>query len=106
MEAGSSRARGRGRGRGRGRAWHYAAGKRNSADEILENTVMAMADLKRQISEEAAGLEADKPNGLLKDAELWSCRINAGLFGVEWERSKSVLADSMLDIKVVSPPPE
>ncbi|OAL68372.1 ADP-ribose 1''-phosphate phosphatase [Trichophyton rubrum] len=91
----------RGGGRGRGRAWHYAAGKRNPPNEIIENTATALADLKRQID----GGVADTDNAL-RDAELWSCRINAGLFGVDWEQSKSIMAESMLNIKIVSPPPE
>lgn len=62
---------------------------------------MALADLKRQIN----GGVADKDN-TLRDAGLWSCRINAGLFGVDWEKSKSIMAESMLNIKVVSPPLE
>ncbi|DAA74171.1 TPA_exp: hypothetical protein A8136_3669 [Trichophyton benhamiae CBS 112371] len=122
---GGGRGRGRGRGRGGGRgnarthnsfpqpagkrhwiiclftAWHYAAGKRNPPNEIIENTATALADLKRQID----GGMADK-DSTLRDAGLWSCRINAGLFGVDWERSKSIMAESRLNIKVVSPPLE
>ncbi|EEQ27121.1 conserved hypothetical protein [Microsporum canis CBS 113480] len=85
-------------------AWHYAAGKRSSTDEILENTVAAIADLKRQINKGIADPNANKESALLKDTEFWSCRINAGLFGVDWEQSKGILVDSMLNIKVVSPP--
>ncbi|KAM5436311.1 ADP-ribose 1''-phosphate phosphatase [Microsporum ferrugineum] len=123
---GGRRGRGLSRGRGRGNgtpdssypnltgkrhwiiclftAWHYAAGKRSSTDEILENTVAAIADLKRQINEGTADPNANKESALLKDTEFWSCRINAGLFGVDWGQSKGILVDSMLNIKVVSPP--
>ena len=38
-----------------------------------------------------------------KAMELWSCRINAGLFGVPWEQTREVMEDSGLSITVVAP---
>ncbi|KAL4893663.1 hypothetical protein BDV59DRAFT_207486 [Aspergillus ambiguus] len=61
-------------------------------DTILENTRLALADMKRQIDE--LGIE------------LWSCRFNSGLFKVEWQLSRKVLEDFDLQVTVVRPKEE
>lgn len=35
--------------------------------------------------------------------EIWSCRINAGLFNVPWEQTKKTMEETELSITVVSP---
>ncbi|PYH75009.1 MIF domain protein [Aspergillus vadensis CBS 113365] len=62
---------------------------------VLENTELAIADMKRQIDH----IE-DQEGSLL---ELWSCRFNSGLFGVQWARSREILEKSGLDVTVVTP---
>ncbi|KAK2751073.1 ADP-ribose 1''-phosphate phosphatase [Myotisia sp. PD_48] len=74
-------------------SWHYGAARRSPSDVILENTVLAVEDLKNQIS--AGKAESD--------LQLWTCKINAGLFGVPWESTKAVLEQSGLGFRVVSP---
>lgn len=64
----------------------------DSTEVILENTVLAVADLKRQIS--ALGPDI---------GELWSCRFNSGLFRVDWRDSRRVLEDFGLMVTVVRP---
>ena len=39
----------------------------------------------------------------LAPGELWAVRINSGKFGVKWERTKRVLEQCGLDMKVVRP---
>ncbi|KAL2006832.1 hypothetical protein VTN00DRAFT_9500 [Thermoascus crustaceus] len=73
-------------------------------DVILENTALAVEDMKRQLEELQDGAEdngsADKPG------ELWSCRFNSGLFAVDWKDSRKILEDSGLKVTVVRPPGE
>ena len=38
--------------------------------------------------------------------ELWAVRINSGMFGVTWERTKRVLEQCGLDLQVAIPPEE
>lgn len=60
-----------------------------------------MADLRRQLAEmksnadNNAGQQTDLPG------ELWGCRFNAGLFAVEWERTRKVLEDAELSMTIV-----
>ncbi|KAB8202167.1 MacroPoa1plike [Aspergillus parasiticus SU-1] len=71
-------------------------GKRVSPpDVIIRNTELAIADMVRQIHR----LRAEE-SGI---GELWSCRFNSGLFGVEWVLSRRVLEESGLDFVVVRP---
>ncbi|OJJ45751.1 hypothetical protein ASPZODRAFT_133621 [Penicilliopsis zonata CBS 506.65] len=70
---------------------------RSSPEVILENTVFAIADMKRQLRI----LRVREVEG--GPAELWSCRFNSGLFGVEWRLTRSVLEDAHLDVTVVRP---
>ncbi|KAG5300434.1 ADP-ribose 1''-phosphate phosphatase [Histoplasma ohiense] len=147
----SNRGRGRGRGRAGGGAlhsssgltalsrpagkkhwiiclftsWHYGRWSRSPPDIILENTMSAMADLKRQIAAAAAvaataassttspaattttttttALTATRGCEEAQLGELWGCRLNAGLFGVPWERTKAVLEEAGLAVTIVRP---
>ncbi|EEP78067.1 predicted protein [Uncinocarpus reesii 1704] len=87
-------------------SWHFSAKLKSAPDEIIENTRLALGDLKRQLDEmqclktgedEAASVDVRKP------LVLWSCRINAGLFGVPWQRTRLVLERSGLEVTVVRP---
>ncbi|KKK18341.1 hypothetical protein P175DRAFT_0499367 [Aspergillus ochraceoroseus IBT 24754] len=75
----------------------------SSAEVILENTELAVADMKKQLQE-----LSESPAGEYDIAVdgLWSCRFNAGLFGVDWSLSRQVLEDSGLEVTVVRPPGE
>ncbi|RAH60260.1 hypothetical protein BO85DRAFT_457130 [Aspergillus piperis CBS 112811] len=64
-------------------------------DIVLENTELAIADMKKQLD------HIEDQEGRLLD--LWSCRFNSGLFGVEWARSREILEKSGLDVTVVTP---
>ncbi|PGG96280.1 ADP-ribose 1''-phosphate phosphatase [Helicocarpus griseus UAMH5409] len=120
--------RGRGRGRGRGgvnsssgrasrpagkkhwiiclfTSWHYGPRNRSAPAVILENTRLAVADLKRQIEEMGAagnGGEGEDA-GEQKMGELWGCRFNSGLFGVPWEKTKEVLEEAGVGMVIVRP---
>lgn len=61
---------------------------KDSPTEILKATELAMVDLMRQIKE--VGDE--------KIQAVWMCRINSGMFGVKWDRSKRVLLDLDADM--------
>ncbi|PGG99706.1 ADP-ribose 1''-phosphate phosphatase [Blastomyces parvus] len=138
--------RGRGRGRGRGTAlngprgagatlsraagrkhwiiclftsWHYGPRNRSPPEVILENTRLAVADLKRQIAAAAppppppSAMTAPAPtataaggDGAEQPGELWGCQFNAGLFGVRWERTREVLDEAGLAMTIVRPPGE
>jgi ADP-ribose 1''-phosphate phosphatase len=89
-------------------SWHYDAQHRSPPEVILANTALALEDLKTQLeilARDDRGSPGKQGNQDIetKPAELWACRINAGLFGVEWERTKRVLADVGLEVTVVSP---
>ncbi|EEQ89638.2 ADP-ribose 1''-phosphate phosphatase [Blastomyces dermatitidis] len=133
----SNRGRGQGRGRGRGRggrgagatflsrvagrkhwiiclftSWHYGPRNRSPPDVILENTRLAMADLKRQVAAAAAPSTtitttstavAVGDDEVEQPGELWGCRFNAGLFGVPWERTREVLEEAGLAMTIVRP---
>ena len=38
--------------------------------------------------------------------DVWAVRINSGKFGVQWERTKRILEQCAVDLKVVRPPEE
>ncbi|PLN86633.1 putative ADP-ribose 1''-phosphate phosphatase [Aspergillus taichungensis] len=65
---------------------------------ILQNTALAVADMKGQLERLRSQPENDVPLG-----ELRSCRFNAGLFGVEWKLSREVLEEAGLEVTVVRP---
>ncbi|KAL8901611.1 MAG: hypothetical protein Q9207_005107, partial [Kuettlingeria erythrocarpa] len=78
----------------------YGFGKSvDTPDEILEATRRSVEDLGRQIeahrAREEKGDEADEMAGCV------SVRINSGLFGVEWARTKEVLEEVGLPMVVV-----
>ena len=67
----------------------------SSPDSILDGTKKAMSDLYEQI---ISVRNADQDI-----REVWAVRINSGKFGVEWRRTKSILEQCALDVKVVRP---
>ncbi|KAL4994574.1 hypothetical protein BDV10DRAFT_197437 [Aspergillus recurvatus] len=75
----------------------------SGVDIILQNTELAIADLKRQLDrlkEKESG-----PDDVNLTA-LRACRFNSGLFGVDWALTRRILGDSGLEIVVVRPPGE
>ncbi|KAL9004446.1 MAG: hypothetical protein Q9188_002745 [Gyalolechia gomerana] len=73
----------------------------DTAEDILDATKRAVEDLGRQIREYKESFE----RGEVKD-EMGGCvgvRINSGLFGVEWERTKEVLEGGGVDMLVLRP---
>ncbi|GAD91648.1 phosphatase, putative [Paecilomyces variotii No. 5] len=80
-----------------------------SAPEIiLENTRTALEDMERQLltlrdSATGAGDANGSGDPTTIPGELWSCRFNSGLFGIDWRLSKQVLEDTDLDVTVVKP---
>ncbi|KAG8528940.1 uncharacterized protein KY384_006629 [Bacidia gigantensis] len=86
-------------------SWHYIAclftsynygRNKDKPEEILEATRSAMKDLKGQI---AAKRGSEHTVG-----EIWAVKMNSGLFAVEWEKTKEVLEEAGLPMRVVSPP--
>ncbi|KAL4873811.1 hypothetical protein BDV12DRAFT_192253 [Aspergillus spectabilis] len=77
--------------------------KVSSADVVLENTELAIADLKIQLDMLRSG---DLGPDVVGIKEIWSCRFNSGLFKVDWKYSKSILEGSGLEATVVRPPEE
>ncbi|CRG91617.1 ADP-ribose 1''-phosphate phosphatase [Talaromyces islandicus] len=73
-------------------------------DVILENTVHAIRDMRRQIEELREG-----GGDIARDGKVYSCRFNSGLFHVKWEDSKAVLEkeingmDAIQKIVVIRP---
>lgn len=62
---------------------------------ILEMTKKAMGDLAKKLKfTRGRGQEV---------GELWCVRLNSGLFGVRWERTKRVLEQCGMDLHVVGP---
>ena len=81
---------------------------RSPPEVILANTALAVEDLKWQLETFARGdagvsREEGKQDVEMMPRELWACRFNAGLFGVEWEKTRQVLVDAGLKVTVVSP---
>ncbi|KAL4752461.1 hypothetical protein BDW72DRAFT_202315 [Aspergillus terricola var. indicus] len=75
----------------------------SGVDIILQNTELAIADLKDQLDElkqKWSGPDDVDIN------ELRACRFNSGLFGVDWALTRRILEDSGLGIIVVRPPGE
>ncbi|KAL4788556.1 hypothetical protein BJX76DRAFT_344704 [Aspergillus varians] len=73
--------------------------KLSSVEVILQNTKLAIADMKKQL---------EKPFGPEYSAivELRACRFNSGLFGVDWALTREILDESGLEVTVVRPPGE
>lgn len=82
-------------------SWHYGPRKRSPPDVILANTELAVADLRRQIAEIKSNVRADADPQTALPGELWGCRFNAGLFAVEWEKTRTVLEDAELSMTIV-----
>ncbi|KAL4735646.1 hypothetical protein BDV11DRAFT_208303 [Aspergillus similis] len=75
----------------------------SGVDIILQNTELAIADLKDQLDElkqKCSGPDDVNIKGLR------ACRFNSGLFGVDWALTRRILEDSRLRIIVVHPPGE
>ncbi|KAK2762278.1 ADP-ribose 1''-phosphate phosphatase [Arachnomyces sp. PD_36] len=81
-------------------SWHYGPRNRSPPNVILANTELAVADLKRQL-EEMKGSTTEGAQQVDLPGELWGCRFNAGLFAVEWGRTKKVLEDAELPMTIV-----
>jgi ADP-ribose 1''-phosphate phosphatase len=60
-------------------------------DVILENSVHAIRDMRKQLEEL---FESNEETGKW-DGKVYSCRFNSGLFGVEWKASKRVLEEEL-----------
>ncbi|KAJ5126551.1 ADP-ribose 1''-phosphate phosphatase [Penicillium atrosanguineum] len=76
-------------------------GKRvDSPDMIINSTHAALQDLKSQVNSLQNDIQgSQKP----PPGELWSCRFNSGLFGVPWGKTRSLLDNVGLDLRVVYP---
>lgn len=69
-------------------------------DAILENSVHAIRDMRRQLEE---FFEKDD-EAQRWEGKIYSCRFNSGLFGVQWKDSKRVLEkelDGMVGVEEV-----
>ncbi|KAK2801276.1 ADP-ribose 1''-phosphate phosphatase [Onygenales sp. PD_10] len=81
--------------------------QRSAAGVILENTRLAVGDLKGQIERmkmEGDGGEGEEEMGMgMGMGELWGCRFNAGLFGVPWEATRGVLEEVGVGMRIVRP---
>ncbi|RDW90237.1 uncharacterized protein DSM5745_02012 [Aspergillus mulundensis] len=75
----------------------------SGVDVILQNTELAVADLKEQLDELEERELGPEDVGI---TELRACRFNSGLFGVKWALTKRILEESGLEILVVRPPSE
>lgn len=84
---------------------------------ILANTRTAVEDMKRQLMELKNHREDAYSNGIHdtveisdslveKPGELWSCKFNSGLFGVDWKLSRKILEDASLNVTVITPKEE
>ncbi|PYH87727.1 phosphatase [Aspergillus ellipticus CBS 707.79] len=71
------------------------------SDVVMENTEIAVADMRRQLDKIALDDTIDD-----WITELWACRFNSGLFGVPWSETKKILESSGLSITVATPAAE
>lgn len=71
----------------------------SDVDVILQNTELALADLKDQLAAMQAKAAPDG-TGL---GGLNACQFNSGLFGVDWAYTKATLERSGLEITVIRP---
>ena len=65
------------------------------AEEILENTRNALADLAKKVAEIRQSSE--------EVGKCYAVKINSGNFGVPWQSTKAVMEAGDLDMTVVSP---
>lgn len=72
-------------------------------DVILQNTELALVDLKEQLNLLQSRESGPEYTGIL---ELRACRFNSGLFGVDWGYTRELLDKSGLEVTVVRPPGE
>ncbi|KAL2871815.1 uncharacterized protein BJX67DRAFT_88216 [Aspergillus lucknowensis] len=72
----------------------------SSVNVILENTQLAVVDMKNQLDVLRSKEFGPENMGI---AELRSCRFNSGLFKVEWAHTRNILEESGLEITVVRP---
>ncbi|KAJ5614788.1 hypothetical protein N7528_008442 [Penicillium herquei] len=63
----------------------------DSPDRIINNTAAALNDLKSQLW---------KMNGDTAPHQIYSCRINSGLFNVPWERTMALLEEIPVPLKI------
>ncbi|KAL4766491.1 uncharacterized protein BDW70DRAFT_126080 [Aspergillus foveolatus] len=75
----------------------------SGVDIILQNTELAIADLKDQL-DELKRKWSNEDDAHIKG--LRACRFNSGLFGVDWALTRRILEDSGLEVIVVRPPGE
>ena len=72
-------------------------------DVILENTRKSLMDLRKQLCRLANENKEEV-------SELWSCKFNSGLFGVEWADTREALEAGLRSlgkiVRVASPPAE
>lgn len=60
-----------------------------------------MSDLKRQLAEMKSNADINAGQQTEIPGELLGCRFNAGLFAVEWARTRKVLEDAELSMTIV-----
>lgn len=72
-------------------------------DVILQNTELALIDLKEQLNLLQSRELGPENVGI---QELRACRFNSGLFGVDWIYTRELLHNSGLEVTVVRPPGE
>lgn len=72
-------------------------------DVILQNTELALVDLKEKLNLLQSRESGPEYTGIL---ELRGCRFNSGLFGVDWGYTRELLDKSGLEVTVVRPPGE
>ncbi|ERF69064.1 hypothetical protein EPUS_01020 [Endocarpon pusillum Z07020] len=74
-------------------------------DAILENTRKSLKDLKTQLSKIEHEAEGDGVGTI--PGEMWSCKINSGLFAVDWADTRRVMEEELKSlgrtVTVVSP---
>ncbi|KAL9120719.1 MAG: hypothetical protein Q9187_002729 [Circinaria calcarea] len=67
----------------------------SSAEVILDSTKKGMGDLHKKLSFlKASGKEI---------GDVWAVKINSGMFGVQWDRTKRILEQCAVNLKVVRP---
>ena len=70
----------------------------SSAEVILDSTKRGIGDLHKKLSFlKASGKEI---------GDVWAVRINSGKFGVQWDRTKRILEQCAVNLRVVRPPEE
>lgn len=66
-------------------------------DIILESSVHAIRDMRRQLEKLYAEDEGEDWHG-----KVYSCQFNSGMFSVPWEESRMVLERELADMKAVN----